>query len=207
MASPFVRSLKLEEVETELRDGTRVVIRAVTPEDREILRKGFSRLSDESRMRRFMAPVAELPEAQLKYLTEIDYVDHFAWGAVLRDRPDEGIGVARFVRLKEEPEVAEAAITVLDEYQGKGLGMILLGLLAAAAWGVGIRMFRGYVLEENEPVRELLDQLGAQTSYDSPGVLRIDVPLDPANVPDSPAGRILAATGRRLLSPRVRFPF
>src|SRR5207248_3667603 len=126
---------------------------------------------------------------QVRYLTEIDYRDHFAWAAVRGDRPEEGIGVARFVRLVGEPSVAEAAVTVLDEYQGRGLGTLLLGLLAVAARAAGVKAFRAYVREENEPMRELLLSLGASADFDSPGVLRLDVPLDPHLLPDSPAAR------------------
>jgi RimJ/RimL family protein N-acetyltransferase len=179
--------------ETALRDGTPVLIRPVRPEDKGLLREGLARLSEESRYRRFMAPVNQLSEEQLTYLTEVDYVNHFAWVAVKADDPREGLGVARYVRLADEPEVAEAAVTVLDEHQGHGLGTVLLGLLAATAREAGVRTFRAYVLEENAPMRALLEQLGAHTEFDSAGLLRMDVELDPGVLPDSPAAKILKA--------------
>jgi RimJ/RimL family protein N-acetyltransferase len=196
--------LKLEKYETLLRDGTPVLVRPIRPEDKELLRRGFERLSEESRYRRFMTAVTELSEEQLRYLTEINYIDHFAWAAMLRDRPDEGLGVARYVRLQDEPDVAEAAITVVDDYQGKGLGTLLLGLLAVAARAADIRAFRAWVLAENTPVIDLLEQVGAQASYDEPGVIRLDVPLDPALLPDSPAARVLRAIAERVVTPVVR---
>ena len=115
--------------------------------------------------------MAELTGEQLRHLTEVDAWDHFAWVALLRDplgRPGSGIGVGRYVRLDDEPTVAEAALTVVDEYQGKGLGTLLLGLLAVAARAAGVARFRAYVLEQNEPVRDLLEALGAEAVYDSP---------------------------------------
>jgi GNAT superfamily N-acetyltransferase len=148
---PVPRTLAIEEVGTALRDGTEVLIRPIRPQDKELLRDGFRRLSDESRLRRFMAPMRELGDAQLAHLTEIDYVDHFAWVAVLAGEPGTGIGVGRYVRLRDEPEVAEAAITIVDEHQGKGLGTLLLGMLAATARTAGVASFRGYVMRDNQP--------------------------------------------------------
>ncbi len=67
----------------------------------------------------------------------------------------------------------------------------MLGLLAVAARTAGIDRFRAYVLTENEPMREMLEELGAEARHDSPGVLRLDVPLSPDLLPDSPAARVL----------------
>ncbi len=192
--------------ETTLRDGTPVLIRAVVPQDKPLLMDGFGRLSEASRFRRFMSGVTQLSEEQLRYLTEIDYTNHFAWAAVRADRPAEGMGVARYVRLPDEPDVAEAAVTVVDEYQGKGLGTLLMGLLAVAARAAGIRKFRAYALVENEPMVTLLEELGARAHVDEPGVVRMDVPLDPEILPDSPAGKVLKAMAKRVLTPVVK-PF
>ena len=148
-----------------------------------------------------MSPVTSLSEAQLEYLTNLDYVDHVAWLAVHEDRQDEGLGVARYVRSKPEPGVAEAAITVIDEYQGRGLGTLLLALLATVARAAGITAFRAYVLQDNVRMRTLLDQLGAETTMDSPGTLRMDVRLDPAGLPDSTPARVLRAAAQRLVGP------
>src|SRR5438093_9709510 len=94
-----------------LRDGTPVVIRPVFPEDRDRLREGMHRLSPQSRHRRFGATVSDLTEDQLRYLTEIDHTNHMAWIALDPTVPGEpGLGVARFVRLAQEPGVAEAAV-------------------------------------------------------------------------------------------------
>jgi RimJ/RimL family protein N-acetyltransferase len=195
--------LRFDRVETKLRDGTPVLIRPIRPDDKPLLVEGLSRLSEESRYRRFLAPVTALSEDQLRHLTEIDSWDHFAWVAVLREPPGRGIGVGRYVRLHGEPTVAEAALTVVDDYQGRGLGTLLLGLLAVAARAAGIERFRAYVLEENEPVREMLEALGAEARYDSPGVLRLDVPLAPELLPDSPAARMLRSLAANVFPVKV----
>ena len=71
-----------------------------------------------------MTPIAELSESQLRYLTEVDHDDHEALIAFDAATGD-GVGVARFVRLEDDPTSAEAAITVIDEWQGRGLGTAL----------------------------------------------------------------------------------
>lgn len=181
-----------------LRDGTTVRVRPIEPDDKALLLAGFERLSEQSRYRRFLAPVPKLSEEQLRYLTEIDHDAHEAIVAVDAERPWEGFGVARYVRLANAPDVAEAAVTVIDEYQGRGLGTLLLVLLARTAIERGIRSFRAYVLEENRPMRDLLESLGAEVQHDSPGLLRMDtpLPLDPAAVVEGPAGEVLRAVAR-----------
>jgi RimJ/RimL family protein N-acetyltransferase len=195
--------------ELALRDGTRILVRPILPEDKQALREGFDRLSERSRYRRFLTSLEHLSDRQLRDLTEVDYVDHMAWVAVDPSRPERpGIGVARYVRLPEEPTAAEAAVTVIDEYQGRGIGTILLGLLAGSARAHGIRCFRGYVLAENAPMMEVLQGLGARVAQDGT-LLRIEVPI-PATadeLPDTPTGRVFKSVARGELPPfRLRHP-
>jgi RimJ/RimL family protein N-acetyltransferase len=192
-----------------LRDGAPVVVRPILPEDKERLIEGFARLSEASRYRRFGTPVRRLTDEQLRYLTEIDYDDHMAWVAIdPLGEGEPGLGVARYVRLPGEPEVAEAAVTVVDSHQGLGLGTILLGVLGMSALAHGIRVFRAYVLEENQTVQDLFAGLGATMQHEGP-MLRIDVPLpeDPAKLPDTPTGRIFRAVASHVLPPLdARYP-
>jgi GNAT superfamily N-acetyltransferase len=185
--------------EVTLRDGTSVRLRPILPDDKELLVEGFRRLSPESRYRRFMSPIEELSQDQLRLLTEIDYVDHFAWVALDIDDPGHpGIGAARYVRVPDEPEVAEAAVTVIDDYQGRGLGTLLLEALGAVALENGITRFRGHALEDNRPIREVLEAMGATTAHDSPGMLRIEVDL-PARMEEmrgSPLREVLRIVAR-----------
>jgi RimJ/RimL family protein N-acetyltransferase len=165
-------------MEATLADGTRVRLRPIVPEDKAHILAAWQRLSPESRYRRFMSPMDELTPEMLAQLTEIDYVDHFAWAAFALDEKGEpGIGVARYVRVKDEPEVAEAAVTVVDDYQGRGVGTLLLQALGAVALENGIKRFRGYVLSDNRAIRELLEELGARVFHDGPGVDVLEVEL------------------------------
>lgn len=185
---------------TTLRDGTRVLMRQIRPSDRDRLAEGLQRLSPASRYLRFHAAIDHLSESQLDELTQVDHHDHDAIVAVDRDRTDlPGIGVARFIREPYEPEVAEAAITVADEYHGLGAGTMLLGALAARAREEGITTFRSYVLDGNRSMLEVFDHLGAHRERETDGLWRVDldVPEDENDVPESGAGRAFLELARR----------
>lgn len=187
-----------------LRDGTQVFIRPISPEDKMRLQEGLSRLSETSRYRRFMGAISTFSPDQLRHLTEVDQKDHVAWVALdLASDGQPGLGVARYVRLKDEPEVAEAAVAVIDSHHGRGLGTFLLGFLALSARENDIRAFRAYVLASNRPVLQILRDLGAKTRREGDGLLRVDVPIpdDPEKLPDTPTGRVLKAVARELLTP------
>ena len=182
-------------VHARLRDGTAVAVRPLTPDDRAALADGFQRLSARSRFHRFHSLSERLTEQQLRYLTEIDQRDHIAIAAFGDDRL---VGVARAVRLGGEPAVAEAAVTVEDSYQGRGLGTLLLTLLAEVARANGVATFRSYVLAENAAMLDLFAQLGATRGSAGPGMYVVDFPVpdDPDTLPRTAAGRAVRAASR-----------
>ncbi len=198
-----------------LHDGTKVVLRLIGPQDRERLAQGFEKLSPESRYRRFLTPTPRLSAEALRVLTETDGWNHLAIGAAAVDEhgaEGEGFGVARFIRLPESPEIAEASVAVIDERQGLGLGDVLLGTLVEAARERGIRTFRGYVLRENEPMRALFDQLTDQAEVtEEEDFLVYDVPLPPASAVEPKGSALyrllkLAAGGIHFVSRRLYPP-
>jgi GNAT superfamily N-acetyltransferase len=184
-----------------LRDGSRVVVRPAVPDDRVLLVEAFERLSPESRYRRFFAPLQALPGPLLDYLTSVDYVDHFAWAALSGEPGPEGrpagVGVSRYVRLPD-PEAAEMAVTVVDDWQGRGLGRILLDALVLEALETGISRFEGDVLVGNHPMRELLRRTGARFRAEGAGVLRfsIDLPARDEALQGAPFGELLRALAK-----------
>src|SRR5262249_41893514 len=141
-----------------LRDGTAVVLRLVRPDDKELLRRGFARMSPESRYLRFFTPKAALTDDELRYLTEIDQDRHLAIGASTL-AADHGLGVARAIALDGEPGVAEAAIAVVDDMHGKGLGSLLFMRLVAAARERGIERVRCEVLGSNNSMQVFLQDV------------------------------------------------
>ncbi len=181
-----------------LSDGTPVRVRPIVPADRARIAQGLAALSAESRYLRFLRPVDHLSNEELTYLTEIDYRTHFAWGAELaRGRERPGIGLARYVCPPDDPTIAEAAVAVLDEYQGRGLGGILLSLLAESALENGVERFRSYVLSDNRKVLAALAEPGIERR-DEENMVRFDIPLPlPAHaVRDSALYETLRAVAR-----------
>jgi GNAT superfamily N-acetyltransferase len=160
-----------------LRDGSRVRLRQIRSSDKEMLRRSFDRLSGESRYRRFLAPTPELSEAMVRYLTEIDHHNHEAIVA-LDEETGEGIGVARYVRSLARPNVAEVAVTVVDDWQGRGLGTLLLEVVSARAREEQITTFTALMLASNQEMMELLESLGPVRVVDREvGTVEIEAPI------------------------------
>ncbi len=185
--------------EVPLRDGSRMWVRPIQPDDRERIVEGLAQLSARSRYLRFHSQVDHLTQSQLDYLVDVDHVDHEALVALDPDAEGTpGVAIARYIRLRDDPDVAEAAITVLDEYQGRGIGTSLVGLLEQEARERGIGTFRNYVLAENQPLLEIFRQLGGHLEVEGPGLYRVDLPIPDVDEvrPDTPAGRLVASLGR-----------
>jgi GNAT superfamily N-acetyltransferase len=161
----------------ELRDGSRVRVRPGRPSDRELLIRGFDRLSDESRYRRFLAPMPELSEEMVRYLTDVDHHEHEAIIALDEDT-GEGLGVARYVRSTERSDVAEVAVTVIDDWQGRGQGTLLLEVLSVRAREEGIRSFTALMLAANDEMMDMLKRLDPVRILDREiGTVEIEVPI------------------------------
>lgn len=159
-------------------DHLQVCVRAITPDDRERILEGLRSMSVETTYRRFFTPKFYPNERELRYLTEVDGEDHVAIGAVDCTREGfPGIGAARCIRLPEEPTVAEAAIVVIDAYQRRGIGSLLLAALSRSAARRGIEQFRGYVLANNTDVLSFLRALGAEIERTHDGVMQIGLPV------------------------------
>jgi GNAT superfamily N-acetyltransferase len=146
-------------VSVRLDNGTKVVVRPIAPSDKPLLAEGIARLSPRSARFRFLAPKNKLTAAELRYLTEIDFVDHYALVAVRADDPWHAAAVGRWVRERDRPDAAELAIVVEDELQRQGLGTAVVFELAAAARARGIARFTGTALTENVAAARLFRRL------------------------------------------------
>jgi RimJ/RimL family protein N-acetyltransferase len=143
-----------------LPDGAPVLIRPIRPDDKGMLADGLRRPSPESAQRRFLTPKRSFSRTELRYLTEVDGRDHVAlvvepFGAAERRL----IAVARFVRLQDDPEAADVAFTVADEWQNRGLGSLLGELIADEARRFGIRRFTATMASDNGPAHRLMAKL------------------------------------------------
>ena len=145
------RELTRQPIHAHLDDGTEILLRPIRPEDKQLLATGMERLSERSRRLRFLAPTEKLSRSQLAYLTEVDQVDHQAWGVLSAGEP---IAVGRIVRIGDEE--AEVAITVLDEWQQRGIGEMMIRFLAVLAGDVGVRRLMFISLPENQGIARLL---------------------------------------------------
>ena len=166
----------------QLDDGTRILIRPLVAGDRSELAHEYDRLSAFSRRRRFFSPPKRLSASMLEYLTNLDGSDRFALIAYSLDSPTpRGIGVARWVRDSTNPTVADAAVTVADHWQRRGVGTELLKAMIDEAAARGIEVFAADVLWENEPILAPARALGARIRPSEPGVARIEFDLPPSS--------------------------
>jgi RimJ/RimL family protein N-acetyltransferase len=177
--------------EAKLRDGKRVLIRPISPDDKQ----GLEFLGPESRYRRFFAPVHHLAARQLRYLTEVDHHTH---EALLAIDPQTGaaVGVARFVRSPTDSTVAEVAIAIVDDWQRRGLGTELLHELADRARKEDVQRFSAAVLSGNAPALAVFRDLAdAHITAAEQGVVELLMDLPQKGIPQT-LGHTMRAAGR-----------
>jgi RimJ/RimL family protein N-acetyltransferase len=169
-------------------------VRPIQPGDKGALDDAFARLSERSRYQRFLSSIRELTESQLRYLTEVNHHDH---EALIAFDPETGaaVGVGRFVRL-DDGVSAEAAVTVVDGWQGRGLGTALTQLLAERARGEGIERFRAYLLATNAQMHDVLASLGpAKVISRDAGAVEVEVAIPERGIGQHMAGVLRVVAG------------
>lgn len=185
-----LRQPDLPEPETVvLRDGGQITIRPIRPDDAPYLQSTFYRLSAESIYFRFLSPKKVLTDEEARRLANVDYLTQMAFVALACEEGQETlVGVARYALLdRRNPEMAEAAVIVSDEYQGRGIGSLLLARLVAYARQVGIRYLRGVILLENNRMVDLIRRGGLpyEKHYED-GAWMIVVDLQAENAQQTP---------------------
>lgn len=196
-------------VQIRSREGVGLVVRPVFPEDGALIEAGFEHLSERSRYQRFLAPITSLSRSQLSYLSEVDHRRHVALGVLHGEEP---VGVVRMVGLPDCEDEADVAVTLVDDYQGQGIGPELLRVMAVVARHRGITRLHFDVLAENTAMLKLLGRL-PEVDRDETGSV-VHVVIDPAGIPlptalegsieamvDEAALQVAAATSRSTNTP------
>jgi RimJ/RimL family protein N-acetyltransferase len=185
-----------------LRDGTEVLIGRVTPADAPRLAEAFARLSEESRRLRFLGPKPSLSPSEIRYLTEVDGHGHEALCAI-EPTTGRGVAIGRFVRSLEDPTRAEVAITVADEWQGRGLGTLLLTRLTDRAREEGVERFTALVSLDNANMRRLLGHLNPppHVTNGTGGIVEYEIELAPRGLGAQLEAALRAAAAGHLQMP------
>lgn len=181
-----------------LLDGTTVTIRALHAEDENLWLEVWDKLSPESRYARFLTYKRDITDAEVNFFTHADFADHVALLALLH-KNDKLIpaAVARYVVVEKvdgKPQTAEFALMVDDEYQGLGIGTLLLRHLAIIARDAGITSLCALVLTDNSKMLEVLDHWGLpmEKRVSNPGAFEVKISLAP-----NEAKHRLAGTSRK----------
>ncbi len=154
-----------------LLNGVEIVLRPIRPDDKHLLAEGMAHLSERSAYQRFLGYRHDLTEEELRYFTEVDFVDHVAYLAHPPEAPDLLLAVGRWVRLRDDPEVAEIAFVVADDLQRLGLGTALAETLAQAARERGVKRFVATMLPDNLAAHRLFARVAQQREITSDGGL------------------------------------
>jgi RimJ/RimL family protein N-acetyltransferase len=174
-----------------LPNGTPVLLRPLTPDDRERIVEAFHRLSPESTYFRFWTRFRDLNPDFIDRLCAPEETDHITWIMVLPETDSiPGAGGASFWRISSDPTAAEVSFTVADEFQGQGVGTTLLAALWEHARFLGIQRFVGHVLDSNFVMRAWWDSLGATATEIQRG-WEVTLLLDEDLLPDSSAAQKL----------------
>ena len=166
-----------------LQDGTPALIWPLLPTDAETLRDMFRRLSPESRQHRFLQALDQLDDRMIRRLVDsVDGVHHIALLLIVLPSggEEEPVGVARLLQYSDDPTIAEIAVTVVDDWQGRGVGTALVSALMQRRPAAVTRL-RTLVAADNRASLALLARAGRVSSgLPERGVLDVTVELPAA---------------------------
>jgi ribosomal protein S18 acetylase RimI-like enzyme len=163
--------------EIDFRAAVDVEIRPLAPTDRHRLAAAFSRLSEDTRWRRFHGLASQLGERELDRLTRVDHHEHEALAAIATDS-GQIVGVARYIALPHDPHTAEVAIAVDDEWQRRGIGRRLVSELVGRARAAGITRLLAYVDGDNSLVLAWIARAGGVPVVHDGDAILYSIPLD-----------------------------
>jgi GNAT superfamily N-acetyltransferase len=160
------------EAKATLKDGRGVIIRGIRPGDKAMIEAAFQNLSSQSVYRRFFSRKSTLNEAELKWATEVDFEKTVALVVLLDEGPQRAIiGAGRYIEYDDKDAVrtAEIAFAVLDEFQGKGIGTILMKHLTIIGRAKGVARFEALVLSMNTGMLRVFSSSGLSMKKENLG--------------------------------------
>lgn len=172
------RPLPTEGFEFALDDDTPSFVRPLRPEDAPRLHEGLDHLSHLASRRKFPFDGEQSTAQIIEQVTHADGTHEVAWGAADLNAPDQpGIGVARYQRLEHEPDAADVAIVILDQYMNKGAGVLLHAVLHLQAHHAGLHHLYYDVAADNQRFIRHLRSLGAEYVGRAVDVTRLKCPV------------------------------
>lgn len=183
-----------DRLELVLRDGTPVILRPLMPEDRDLVAEAYLRLSPEARYHRFWTHTGEVIGKQmLDRLVAQNPDSHLTWAVLDPAREFPGLGGASWWRNSADPAEAEISIMVLDEFQRRGIGTLLLAAMWVTAFRAGVERIVAYTLTENRQAANWMLDCGAASEWDGYKLIfRWDIHNLDA-LPETPAATDLAS--------------
>jgi RimJ/RimL family protein N-acetyltransferase len=160
-----------------LRDGRRLEIRSLRPDDRDALLAAVGRIGAQSLQRRFFGPKHGFTEDEIAYFVDVDFVEHVALVAVVSEAEKPAIvGGGRYVVV--EPGRAEVAFAIVDQYQGQGIGAALMRHLVLIARDAGLRELVAEVLVGNSAMLKVFEKSGLRMTRSLvPGSIHVSLQL------------------------------
>jgi acetyltransferase len=150
-----------------LADGSHIFLRPIKPTDGPLILDSFQKLSKETVYFRFLTNAVRLEPRTLKRLVEIDYQSHFALAAIVFEEEAEAmIGICRYMA-KEKPGLAELAVVLRDDWQGRGLGRVMVTRVVDIARSKGISSMEIHLDHRNEGMKRIFTSLGYPVQYES----------------------------------------
>ncbi|MBB1617082.1 GNAT family acetyltransferase [Pseudomonas sp. UMC65] len=150
-----------------LNDGSHVLIRPLRPQDREREKAFIENLSPPTRHQRFLGEIKEVGEQLLNQLMDVGTPQRVAYVALVHDNGElREVGISRYAQVDEQPSHCEFAVTIADEWQGKGLGALLMQHLIDEARNNGFQQMYSVDSAANYSMRRLAKQLGMRSAID-----------------------------------------
>jgi len=158
-----VDDIKKYRVSEQLRDQRSITVRAIRPDDKDLLREAFKELDDESIYTRFFGPKKELSEKELAWATEVDFIRNIALVVCIQEGDRERmIGGGRYLgtTVSDLPTSAEIAFMVEEDYHGLGIASIVLKHLVLIGRQQGVSCFEAEVLPQNKAMLRVFHRSG-----------------------------------------------